>query len=99
MSNITIVPFLNRVIVLILNPLIYLAFGLAIMYLFYNVIRFLYREPGDKDRDEAWNAIIWGIVGLVIMFSVYGLIAFVLDAFGIRTGSLVPAVKRYLNIP
>ncbi|TSC69919.1 MAG: Uncharacterized protein CEO12_653 [Parcubacteria group bacterium Gr01-1014_46] len=99
MSNITIVPFLNRVISLILNPLITLAFGLATAYLFYNFIKFLSKQPGDKERDEAWNAILWGMVGMLIMFSVYGLIAFVLDTFGIQTGSLVPAVRRYLNLP
>jgi hypothetical protein len=99
MPNITIVPFLNRVITWILNPLITLAFGLAVLYLFYNFVKFLSKQPGDKERDEAWSAILWGLVGLTIMLSVYGIIGFVLDAFGIRTGSLLPSVRRYLNLP
>jgi hypothetical protein len=37
----------------------------------------------DKSRKEAQNAILWGIVGMVIMFSVFGLIRFVLITFGI----------------
>ncbi len=96
----TIVPFLNRVIALILNPLIYLAFSLGTMYLFYNVIRFLSKQPGDKERDEAWSAILWGVVGMLVMFSVYGLIYFVLDAFGISSvGAPGSAVRYYLNLP
>lgn len=58
-------------------------FGLAFLYSFYGIVRFLSLEAGDKDRDEARNAIMWGIVGMVIMFSVYGLIRFVLGTFGI----------------
>lgn len=95
----SIVPFLNRFINLIINPLIYLAFGLGTLYLFYNFIIFLSKQPGDKERDEAWSAIMWGIVGFVIMFSVFGLIALVLDAFGIRITSLVTPVRRYLRLP
>ncbi len=95
----TIIPFLNRVISIILNPLIYLAFGLATAYLFYNFVVFLSKQPGDKARDEAWAAIQWNIVGLIVMFSVYGLIAFVLDSFGIQVGGLVPAVRTYLRLP
>jgi uncharacterized membrane protein YjfL (UPF0719 family) len=37
----------------------------------------------DKSRKEARDAIIWGIVGMVIMFSVFGVIKFVMDTFGI----------------
>jgi hypothetical protein len=95
----TIIPFLNRVIALILNPLIGLAFAVATAYLFYNFVVFLSKQPGDKARDEAWTAILWNMVGLVVMFSVYGLIAFVLDSFGVQVGGLVPAVRTYLRLP
>ena len=100
MSNITIVPFLNRALTYLINPLITLLFALATAYLLFNFVKFLSKQPGDKERDEAWKAILWGILGLVVMFSVYGLIRVVLISFGINTtGALSPSVRNYLNLP
>ena len=83
---ITIVPFLQRVNGVILNPLILLAFSLAFLYFIYGIVKFLSLEGGDKTRKEAQDAILYGIIGMVIMFSVYGIIKFVLATFGIPEG-------------
>lgn len=79
----TIVPFLNRVSEVILNPLILLAFSLAFLYFIYGIVKFLSLDAGDKSRKEAQDAILYGIIGMVIMFSVYGIIRFILSTFGI----------------
>lgn len=79
----TIVPFLHRVNAVILNPLILLAFSLAFLYFIYGIVKFLNMDAGDKSRKEAQDAILYGIIGMVIMFSVYGIIKFVLATFGI----------------
>jgi hypothetical protein len=79
----TIIPFLVKVNNLILNPLISLAFGLSFIYFFYGIVKFLSLEAGDKSRKEAQDAIKWGLVGMVIMFSVFGIIRFVLATFGV----------------
>ncbi|MFA7216751.1 MAG: hypothetical protein WC095_02110 [Candidatus Paceibacterota bacterium] len=84
----TIVPFLNKVNSLILNPIIYLLFALSFVYFGYGVIRFLSLDAGDSKKVEARNSMIWGIVGMVVMFSVYGLIRFVLVTFGIDPGEV-----------
>jgi len=89
-----IVPFLNKVNELILNPLLALAFGLSSVYFFYGIVRFIRLEAGDKSREEAKNAILWGIVGMVIMFSVYGIIRFVLATFGVTPE---PGAQIFLN--
>ncbi len=83
MSNLSIIPFLNRFNGVILNPIIALLFALSLAYFIYGVIKFLSLEDGNKEKDEAWSSILWGIVGMVIMFSVYGIIRFVLASFGI----------------
>ncbi len=68
-------------------------FGLSLVYFLYGVIRFLSVDAGEKgnERIEARNSIMWGIIGMVIMFSVYGLITAVLRTFGI---SSVPAAAQ-----
>ena len=79
----TITPFLTKVDDVIINPLILLAFALATLYFFYGIVKFLNPNTGEKDKLEARSAILWGIVGMAIMFSVYGIIGFVLSTFGI----------------
>jgi phosphotransferase system glucose/maltose/N-acetylglucosamine-specific IIC component len=88
----TIVPFLNKVNDLILNPIIMLLFAISFVYFVYGIITFIRLEPGDAKKTEARNAIIWGIVGMVIMFSVYGILTFIFDTFGIKNDE----VKNYL---
>ena len=92
-----ITSFLQKAADLVLNPLIYLAFAISFVYFFYGVIQFLRQEASDtnKTREEARDAILWGLVGMAIMFSVYGLIGFVLDTFGVsKTG---PGASYILN--
>ena len=79
----TIVPFLYKVNNLILNPLILLAFGISFVYFIFGVVRYLSMDAADKNRKTAQDAIIWGVVGMLIMFSVYGIIGFILSSFGI----------------
>ena len=82
----SIVSFLNKLNELVLNPVILLMFGVSFVYFIFGVIKFLSSDAGDKGakRIEARNSIIWGIVGMLIMFSVYGIIRLVVDTFGIR---------------
>lgn len=94
----TVIPFLNRVNEIILNPLILLMFSLALVYFAYGVLKFLSLEAGDKARDEARKAIMWGIVGMVVMFSVYGLIRFVLDTFGIAPSDIPADSRPYIGL-
>lgn len=99
MNNITIVPFLDRVVNIIINPIIIFLFLLATAYLFFNFIKFLSLEPGDKSRDEAWSAILWGLTGMAIMFSVYGIIQVILSVFGINSSDIgSPSILRYIGL-
>jgi succinate dehydrogenase/fumarate reductase cytochrome b subunit len=92
--------FLHKVNDLILNPIIALLFALSFVYFIYGIIRFLASDAGDKggQRAEARNSIIWGIVGMVIMFSVFGIIKFVMTTFGISSSDIGDA-KNYLPLP
>jgi hypothetical protein len=94
----TIVPFLQKVSEVILNPIILLLFGLSFVYFLYGIVRFLSLEYGDKARDEARKSIMWGIVGMVVMFSVFGLIRFVLGTFGISPGDVSDPARQFIGL-
>ena len=75
--------------------------ALAFLYFLYGIVKFLKSDAGDKGttRQEARSSILWGIVGIVIMFSVYGLIHFVLYTFGVSpTTDISSEAQGYLNI-
>lgn len=89
-SSITIVPFLSKVVDLIVNPILLLLFAISFLYTVYGIFNFLRQDTGavDAKRKETKDAVMWGIVGMIIMFSVFGLIRFVLDTFGLTTSDI-----------
>lgn len=94
----TIIPFLYKVNEVIINPLILLMFALAFLYFTYSVVKFLSLPAGDKARDEARSAIMWGIVGMVIMFSVFGIINYlILPTFGINPNEIDSSARPFIG--
>lgn len=95
----TIITFLNKFNYYILNPIIILMFTLALLYFIYGVVRFLSTNDGDKGntRIEARNSIMWGIIGMVIMFSVYGIITAILKTAGVTSvpDTVSPYIRYY----
>ena len=79
---ITIIPFLNRVSGAILNPLILLLFGVATLYFFWGIFQFIQADGNSKAK--AKDTVVWGLVGMFIMFSTYGIIRLIIDSFGIN---------------
>lgn len=73
---------LGKIATLIINPLIVLGFTLATIVLFYGIIQMI-AGADSSDLDKKRSNVIWGVVGLFIMFSVYGILRLTLTAFGI----------------
>lgn len=75
--------FLNKINQYILNPLILLAFGIAFLVFFWGIFQFIYSEPAADTKNEGKKKIFWGLFGMFIMVSTYGLIRLILGTFGI----------------
>lgn len=76
--------FLGRVSANILNPLILLIFFVALLVFFWGIFQFVSSAAEGAERDKGKKKILYGLIGMFIMFSAYGLIRLVLDTFGIR---------------
>lgn len=73
--------FLAKVIEQIVNPIILLLAASAFVVFLWGVFEFI-RGAGDpKKREEGQQAILWGLVGLTIIFGAYGIINVVLGTF------------------
>jgi hypothetical protein len=72
--------------------------GLAIIVFLYGVLRFIFNAGDEAKRSEGKMFIIYGLIGIVIMVSVWGLVGFIQGTFGLNqvTGpsSNLPAVPR-----
>lgn len=72
-----IVSLLNTVVV----PVI---FAFAFITFIWGVANYFFLSVGDeKKREEGKQFIFWGIIGMVILFSVWGFVNLVLSTFGI----------------
>lgn len=74
---------LNKINQSILNPLILLAFAVAMLVFFWGIFQFIAAQTTDDGRSEGKRKIFWGLFGMFIMFSAYGLIRLILSTFGI----------------
>ncbi len=78
--------FLSQIANLI-RTLIPLLFAAAILVFFYGLVVYIWKVGEDAEQEKAKWYMIWAIVALVVMASVYGLIGVVQGIFGIGGGS------------
>jgi len=74
--------YLQRLVDNIVNPIIYFIFALALLYFLYGVIIFIKDADDETARDTGKKHMLWGIVGLFIMVSVYGIIGIIIGTIG-----------------
>lgn len=74
----------------ILNSLVPLLIGAAIIVFLYGVLVFITKaSAGDSEgRKEGINFMIFGIIGIAVMVSLWGLVTFITNTFG--TTNVVP---------
>jgi len=66
----------------ILNPLISLLFVLATVVFLWGIIQYVIGSQGDEKKlQQGKQAMIWGIVGLFIMASAWGIVRLLCDFF------------------
>ena len=59
---------------------IYLLVSLAVIYIIWNVVQY-FIKPSKDDRKDAGMNILWGIIGLFIIVSIWGLVNIFTNTF------------------
>ncbi|MEK9132049.1 MAG: hypothetical protein AAB447_04040 [Patescibacteria group bacterium] len=70
-------PLISKVLEFVVNPLIQFLFGVAVLYFLWGVFKFIKDSEDTTARSEGQQHMLWGVVGIVIMVSAYGLINFI----------------------
>lgn len=68
---------------MILNPLIVAMFALALAYFIYGMVEFLANAEEEGKRTTGKNHMLWGVVGMAIMFAVWGLLSLLVTTIGV----------------
>ena len=77
--------FLAKVVTQVINPLILLLAASAFVLFLWGVFEFIAHAGDEGKRAEGKSAILWGIIGLVIIFGAYGIINIALGTFNLGT--------------
>lgn len=65
----------------IINPLIILLFALALLMFFWGAAQFMLNVNDEQGKANGRRHMLWGIIGMVIMFSVFAILAAILNTF------------------
>jgi hypothetical protein len=55
--------------------------ALAVLYFFWGLAEYVLRSGDEKKKEEGRNIMIWGVVALFVMISVWGLIRVLQETF------------------
>jgi hypothetical protein len=92
--------YLNYVTCIINNSVIPILFALATVLFIWGVIKFFFINVDEEaKRAQGKQFMIWGIVALAVMLSMWGLVNVLRTTFNINTGSVLPQVTPPSNNP
>jgi TRAP-type C4-dicarboxylate transport system permease small subunit len=74
--------FLHKVIEHIINPIIILLFAVAIVVFLYGVFEYAKNADNQESRATGSRHILFGLIGLFIMVSVFGIINIIVNTIG-----------------
>jgi hypothetical protein len=84
-ADTTIVDLISAASSIITSTLIPLAFALCLLYFFWGVTKYIKEgASSDKAAEEGRRIMTWGVVGLFVAFSIWGIIKFIQGEFQIN---------------
>lgn len=69
----------------ILNSLIPFIIGLAVFVIIWGIFNYVAHAAEEEKRTEARQFIVWGVVGVFFMVSIWGFVAILINTFGVDT--------------
>ena len=94
---------LNNFVTFIINPAILLVFAVGFAGFMYGLFEFMWKLNSGEASSEGKRHMIYGILGMLIMVSVYGIIKIIDDTFGFgalqQSGGAGADATRLNNLP
>lgn len=64
-----------------ISVLIPIAFAAILLFFFWGLAKYMFGDAEDKEKGR--NLMIWGVIALFVAASIWGLVAFLRDVFGV----------------
>lgn len=70
--------------------LIPIALALALLFFFWGLAKFIWNSGDEKALEAGRRIMLWGTVTLFVLVSIWGIMTFFAQSFGITQGGLCP---------
>jgi len=81
----------------LINTLLPIVIALALLYFFWGLAKFVLAAGDEAARSEARSIMIWGVIVLFVMVSVWGLVNVLVQTFSLDTAEtpipVAPAIR------
>ncbi|MEK7552961.1 MAG: hypothetical protein AAB505_02530 [Patescibacteria group bacterium] len=78
------IPLVGKVKSEIITPLISFIFALGLVYFLYGVYELVRNSDNEEARATGQRHVLWGVIGMFIMVSFWGIMRLVCRTFGIE---------------
>ena len=86
LSNLeTLVRSIGRLISLALPIVV----AIALLAFFWGIVKYIFSASDEAKKKEGQTLMIWGLVALFVMVSVWGLVRFIGNALGVQQGDTI----------
>ena len=80
---------LNTIVVGIISEIskLFITFvsGFSLIVFMWGIVKYLWKGDSEDARQKGKQLMIWGLIGLFVMFAVWGIVALIGNTFGITT--------------
>ena len=83
--------FIGKISTEILNPIIAILFSVATLYFLYGIAKYIWNPDNEEAREEGRRGMLYGIIGMFVMVSVFGIMKFLINTTGAD-----PALMNYV---
>jgi hypothetical protein len=87
---------LQRIITYVLDPAVRVVFTLGLFLFLWGLVQYLWGVKDGKTDGDGKMHMVYGLIGMLIMVSVYGIIALIVNSFGLNLSQ--PDVGRANDI-
>ena len=77
----------------LLNLTVPVVIGIALIYFLWGTAQFILHAGEQKSRDDGKKKMLWGIIALFVMFSIWGILGWIGNTIGIPVSSPSPVFQ------
>lgn len=84
----TFADIVNNIINLVLNPLVALSIGVALLLFMWGIVKYVTAGGDSGKRGEGATMMTYGVIALFVMVAVWGLVNVVANTIGVGSGGV-----------